>query len=170
MGERIFTNHEFIFKYMRGKKAPKRKIKPDEKFNNVNVAKFINYIMQRGKKATAKKIVYSSFDIVKEKIKKEPVEVFTQALKNVAPLLEVRSKRVGGSNYQVPIPVKGDRKLMLSYRWIVEAAKAKKGAPMHEKLAEEFVNAYNKEGAAVKKRETIHKMAEANRAFAHFRR
>ncbi|OGF20416.1 30S ribosomal protein S7, partial [Candidatus Falkowbacteria bacterium RBG_13_39_14] len=142
----------------------------DEKYNNVNVAKFINYIMQRGKKSVAQNIVYGSFDLVKEKTKKEPVEVFTQALKNVAPLLEVRSKRVGGSNYQVPIPVKGDRKLMLSYRWIIEAAAAKKGAAMHKKLAEELVAAYNREGAAVKKRETIHKMAESNRAFAHFRR
>lgn len=155
---------------MRGKRAPKRKIKPDEKYNNVNVAKFINYIMQRGKKSVAQGIVYGSFDLVKEKTKKEPVEVFTQALKNVAPLLEVRSKRVGGSNYQIPIPVKGDRKLMLSYRWIIEAAKAKKGAAMHKKLAEELVAAYNREGTAVKKRETIHKMAESNRAFAHFRR
>lgn len=155
---------------MRGKKAPKRKIKPDEKYNNVNVAKFINYIMQRGKKSVAQKIVYESFEIVKEKTKKEPVEVFTQALKNVAPLLEVRSKRVGGSNYQVPIPVKGDRKLMLSYRWIIEAAKAKKGAAMYTKLADELVSAYNREGTAVKKRETIHKMAESNRAFAHFKR
>lgn len=155
---------------MRGKRAPKRKIKPDEKYNNVNVAKFINYIMQRGKKSVAQGIVYGCFDLIKEKTKKEPVEVFTQALKNVAPLLEVRSKRVGGSNYQIPIPVKGDRKLMLSYRWIIEAAKAKKGAAMHKKLAEELVAAYNREGTAVKKRETIHKMAESNRAFAHFRR
>lgn len=170
MGERIFTNHEFIFKYMRGKEAPKRKIKPDAQYNNVNVAKFINYIMKKGKKSLAQKIVYTSFDLIKEKAKKEPLEVFTQAVKNVAPMLEVRSKRVGGANYQIPVPVKGDRKLMLAYRWIIDAARSKKGAPISQKLAEELVNAYNKEGVAVRKRETVHKMAEANRAFAHFRR
>ncbi len=155
---------------MRGKKAPKRKIKPDLKYNNINVAKFINYIMLKGKKMLAQKIVYDAFDIIKEKTKKEPLEVFTAAIKNVAPLLEVRSKRVGGSNYQIPMPVKGDRKLMLAYRWIIDAARSKKGASMDKKLADELVNAFNREGTAYKKRETVHKMAEANRAFAHFHR
>jgi len=155
---------------MRGKRAPKRKIKPDIQYNNINVAKFINYIMERGKKTVACKIVYDSFSIVKEKTKKEPLEVFTQAIKNIAPLLEVRSKRMGRGNYQIPMPVKGERKLMLAYRWLIEAAKSKKGSPMHKKLAEELIGAYNREGAAIKKRDTVHRMAEANRAFAHFKR
>lgn len=155
---------------MRGKKAPKRKIKPDVKYNNVNVAKFINYILRKGKKSIAQAIVYDGFDIIKERTKKEPLEVFTGAIKNVAPLLEVRSKRVGGANYQIPMPVKGDKKLILAYRWIIDAAKSRKGAPMSQKLADELINAYNREGTAIKKRETVHKMAEANRAFAHFGR
>lgn len=155
---------------MRGKKAPKRKIKPDVKYNNLNVAKFINTIMKKGKKSIAQKIIYDSFDLISEKTKKNSLEVFTQAIKNVAPLLEVRSRRVGGANYQIPVPVKGDRKLMLAYRWIVEAARSRKGAAMSQKLADEIVNAYNREGTAIKKRETVHKMAEANRAFAHFGR
>lgn len=155
---------------MRGKKAPKRKIKLDVKYNNLNVAKFINTIMKKGKKSIAQKIMYDSFDLISEKTKKNSLEVFTQAIKNVAPLLEVRSRRVGGANYQIPVPVKGDRKLMLAYRWIIEAARSRKGTTMSQKLADEIVNAYNREGTAIKKRETVHKMAEANRAFAHFGR
>lgn len=124
--------------------------------------------MQNGKKSVAQKIVYSAFDILKEKTKKNPIEVFEGAMKNVSPLLEIKSKRVGGANYQVPMPVRGDRKNALAFRWLIAAAKARKGKPMREKLALELLDAYNKEGAAVRKRDDVHRMAEANRAFAHF--
>jgi len=143
---------------------------PDSVYNSVAVAKFVNHIMQKGKKSTARKIVYDAFDIIKEKVKKEPVEVFEKALENVAPLVMVRSRRVGGATYQVPIEVRGDRRVGLGMRWIITAARSKKGKPMREKLAEELMDAYNKEGVAYKKREDAHRMAEANRAFAHFAR
>lgn len=155
---------------MRGKKAPKRKIKPDLKYSNITVAKFINYLMERGKKTVAQTVLYKSFDIMAEKTKKNALEIFEIALKNVSPQLEVRGKRVGGANYQVPFPVKGDRKLALAARWILGAARAKKGVPMAEKLAEELISAANNEGAAIKKKEDVQRMAEANKAFAHFAR
>ena len=132
------------------------------------VAKFINQIMRRGKKTIARKIVYRAFDIIKEKTKKEPLEVFELAIKNASPLLEIKPKRVGGATYQVPREVKGDRKMTLAMRWIIKAAKSKKGRPMREKLAEELISAAHNEGAAVKKKNDTHRMAEANRAFAHF--
>jgi len=153
---------------MRGKKAIKREILPDPRYGSLVVAKLVNYIMQNGKKSVAQKIVYSAFDILKEKTKKNPIEVFEGAMKNVSPLLEIKSKRVGGANYQVPMPVRGDRKNALAFRWLIAAAKARKGKPMREKLALELLDAYNKEGAAVRKRDDVHRMAEANRAFAHF--
>ncbi|MFA5359116.1 MAG: 30S ribosomal protein S7 [Patescibacteria group bacterium] len=153
---------------MRGKQAPKRKIYPDSKYNNVVIAKFTNYIMERGKKTTAQNIIYKAFDIIAEKTKKNPIEVFDGAIKNVAPLLEIRSRRVGGANYQIPYPVRGDRRNVLAFRWLITAAKARKGMPMSKCLAAEFIDAYNKEGAAIKKREDAHRMAEANKAFAHF--
>ncbi len=154
---------------MRGKKrAPKRKIKPDIKYNNANIGKFVNYLMERGKKTVAQTIIYDAFDIIAEKTKKDPVEVFETAFRNVGPALEVRSKRVGGANYQIPYPVKGDRKFALTSRWILSATKAKKGKKMSEKLAEELISASNNEGAAIKKKEDVQRMAEANRAFAHF--
>jgi len=153
---------------MRGKKAIKREILPDPRCGSLVVAKLVNYIMQNGKKSVAQKIVYSAFDILKEKTKKNPIEVFEGAMKNVSPLLEIKSKRVGGANYQVPMPVRGDRKNALAFRWLIAAAKARKGKPMREKLALELLDAYNKEGAAVRKRDDVHRMAEANRAFAHF--
>lgn len=146
----------------------KRESLPDLVYDSVNVYKFINYIMRKGKKTIARKIVYGAFDIIKEKAKKEPLEIFEQALKNTSPVLEVRPKRVGGATYQIPREVKGDRRLALSMRWIIKAAKTKKGRPMKEKLAEEIMNAANNTGWAVKKKEDTHKMAEANRAFAHF--
>lgn len=152
----------------RRKKMRKRESLPDLIYDSVNVYKFINYIMRKGKKTIARKIVYGAFDIIKEKSKKEPLEVFEQALKNTSPILEVRPKRVGGATYQIPREVKGDRKLALSMRWIIKAAKDKKGRPMREKLAEEIMNAANNTGWAVKRKEDTHKMAEANRAFAHF--
>lgn len=153
---------------MRHKQAPKREILPDPKFSNVVVAKFINYIMKKGKKITAQKVVYNAFEIISEKTKIDPLKVFEEAIKNVTPLLEIKSKRVGGANYQVPIPVRGERKQALVFRWMIEAAKVKKGKPMAEKIAEELMAAANNEGAAVKKKQDVQRMAEANRAFAHF--
>ncbi len=151
------------------RKAIKRHIiEPDPVYNSVVVAKLINRIMERGKKTIARKIVYQSFDIIKEKTKKEAIEIFDEAIKNVSPLLEVKAKRVGGAVYQVPREVRGDRKLTLALRWISNAAKAKKGRPMREKLAEELMAAANNEGTAIKKKLDAHRMAEANRAFAHF--
>jgi len=143
---------------------------PDVVYSNPQVAKFINHIMSDGKKTAARKIVYRAFEIVKEKTKKDPVEVFERALENVAPMLEVRSKRVGGATYQVPMPVKDHRKESLATRWIITAARNKKGTPMAVKLADELMAAYNHEGSAFKKKEDTHRMAEANRAFAHFAR
>ncbi|MFH1225924.1 MAG: 30S ribosomal protein S7 [bacterium] len=155
---------------MRGKQAIKRKGKPDHRYNNLEVNKFINYVMERGKKTVAQAIVYGAFDIIEQKTKRRPIEVFEEAVKNVAPVLEVKSKRVGGANYQIPMPVRGDRRLALALRWIIKAAQARKGKPMREKLAMELLDAANREGAAVKKREDVHRMAEANKAFAHFAR
>lgn len=156
---------------MRGKnKAPKRKIKPDTKHNNLQVAKFTNYIMKKGKKSVAQTIIYDCFDIIAAKTKKDPLEVFNDAIKNVSPQLEIRSKRVGGANFQVPFPVKGDRKFALACRWILGAARDKKGRKMAEKLAEELIASSNNEGTSIKKKEDVQRMAEANRAFAHFAR
>ncbi|XOB40409.1 MAG: 30S ribosomal protein S7 [Candidatus Nealsonbacteria bacterium] len=153
----------------RRKKIKRRTIAPDIIYNDETVGKFINYVMRRGKKTIARKIVYGAFDILKEKTKKEPLEVFKLAMKNASPLLEVRPKRVGGATYQIPREVRGDRKLALAMRWIIQASKSKKGKPMRESLAEELLNAANNTGWAVKRKNDTHKMAEANRAFAHFR-
>lgn len=155
---------------MRHKKVPKRIIAPDIKYSNTEVAKFINYVMERGKKSTAQRIVYSAFEHIKEVAKTEPIKVFEEAIKNVGPLLEVRSKRVGGANYQVPYPVRVERRFYLAVYWIIGAAQARKGTPMAIKLAEELMNAAKGEGAAVKKRQDVHRMAESNKAFAHFAR
>ncbi|MCP6718151.1 MAG: 30S ribosomal protein S7 [Patescibacteria group bacterium] len=152
----------------RRKKIKKREIQPDLVYNSEEISKFINYIMRKGKKSIARKIVYSAFDIIKEKTKKEPLEIFNQAIKNTSPILEVRPRRVGGATYQIPVEVKGERKFTLAMRWIIKAAKTKKGRPMREKLAEELMSAANNTGWAVKKKEDTYKMAEANRAFAHF--
>ena len=140
----------------------------DYVYNSEKVEKFINYIMERGKKNAARKIVYGAFDLVKEKTKAEPLEVFETAIQNVAPNMEIRSRRVGGANYQVPHEVRPERKQSLAFRWLIEAAKSKKGKPMAQKLFDEILAAKNNEGEAVRKRENVHKMAEANRAFAHF--
>ncbi len=150
------------------KKIKKHPVAPDPVYNNITVAKFINQIMRRGKKTIARKVVYQAFDIIKEKTKKEPLEIFELALRNTSPLLEVKSKRVGGATYQVPIEVKGNRKLALSMRWIINGARLKKGKPMREKLASELIDAANNTGWAIKKKTDTHRMAEANRAFAHF--
>jgi len=144
------------------------RLEPDHKYQSLKVEKLINYIMERGKKNVARTVVYDSFDLIKEKTKEDPLEVFEMAIRNVTPQVEVRSRRVGGANYQVPHEVRPERKLALAYRWVIEAAKSKKGRPMAEKLAEELIAAYKNEGEAIRKRENVHKMAEANRAFAHF--
>ena len=148
----------------------KHLIEPDFKYSNIDIARFVNYIMKNGKKTVARKIVYGALDIIKEKTKKDPVEIFEKAISAASPMIEVKSKRVGGATYQVPVEVKGERKIALSFRWIIGAAKSKKGQPMAEKLAKEIIDAANNEGAAIKKKTDTHKMAEANRAFAHFAR
>lgn len=142
---------------------------PDLVYSSEHVGKFINYVMKDGKKNTARKVVYGALDVIKEKQKVDnPVEVFENAIRNASPAMEVRSRRVGGANYQVPREVRPERKQSLAFRWIIGAAEAKKGKPMHEKLAEELIAAANNEGEAIKKKENTLKMAEANKAFAHF--
>lgn len=154
---------------MRRKLKNKHEIMPDYTYDSVKVSKLINYVMEEGKKNTARTVVYDALNLLKEKAKTEaPLEVLEVALKNTAPLMEVRSRRVGGANYQVPREVRPERRQSLSMKWIVGAARAKKGQPMAEKLAEEILAASKNEGEAVKKRENTHKMAEANKAFAHF--
>ena len=144
-------------------------IKPDVRYSSIKVEKFINHVMEEGKKEIARKIVYGAFaEIMKSEKVENPLEIFDAALKNAAPVMEVRSRRVGGANYQVPREVRPERQRYLSMKWIVEAARSKKGKPMAEKLADEIISASKNEGEAVKKRENTHKMAEANKAFAHF--
>jgi len=155
---------------MRGKSAVKRILVPDFKYGNVLVAKLINYVMKDGKKSTAERVVYDCFAIVATETKEDPMVVFDNALKNITPTVEVKSKRVGGANYQVPMPVRGDRRYALAYRWLLDAARGKKGKPMAEKLAEEIMLAAKNEGDSVKKRADVQRMADANRAFAHFAR
>jgi small subunit ribosomal protein S7 len=155
---------------MRGKQAPKRKIEGDVRFNDLDIAKFINYLMRGGKKTVAQSIIYDAFDIIKEKTKQDPRHIFNKALKKISPLLEVRGKRVGGANYQIPYQVRGDRRFTLGCRWLIEASKERKGKPMCAKLADEIMAASEGEGAACRKRENVHKMAESNKAFAHFAR
>ncbi|MFA7255202.1 MAG: 30S ribosomal protein S7 [Candidatus Omnitrophota bacterium] len=154
---------------MRRRRAPKRKIDPDPRYGDLLIAKFINIVMECGKKSTAERIVYDALDIVKEKTSKEPLEVFRAALDNVRPLLETKSRRVGGATYQVPVSVSEDRGYSLALRWIRSYSRDRKGKPMHEKLAQEIIDGFNKTGPSIKKREDMHKMAEANRAFAHYR-
>lgn len=153
---------------MRGKSAPKRDILPDPRYKSTAIAKFINYIMERGKKSVAQGIVYGAFDIMKAKTGKEPMEVFDAAMKNVTPSVEVRARRIGGANYQVPVEVHPDRRFTLASRWVINAARKRKGRPMAEKLANELMDAMNEQGDAYKKKQDVQRMAEANRAFAHF--
>lgn len=155
---------------MRGKKVPKRTLEIDLKYQSPTIAKLVNYVMRKGKKATARRVVYDALEIVREKTKLDPVPVFETALKNVSPTIEVRSRRVGGANYQIPVPVRGERRLSLALRWMIGAAKNKKGRPMHERLAAEIMAAAENQGDAVKKKLDVHRMADANRAFAHFAR
>lgn len=154
---------------MRKRKAEKRKILPDPKFNDIVVTRFINNIMIQGKKNTARKLVYGAFDIIGEKTKQEPLEVFRKAMSNVAPVLEVRSRRVGGATYQVPVEVREDRRVALAIRWIKNYASSRRDKSMALRLASELMAASKGEGSSVKKRDDTHRMAEANKAFAHFK-
>ena len=154
---------------MRKRRAEKRDVLPDALYNSKVVTKLINAVMQDGKKGTAEKIVYEAFDQIKEKTGKNPEEVFNAAMENIMPLLEVKSRRVGGSNYQVPIEVRPDRRQTLGLRWLIQYSKNRSGRGMANKLANEIMDAANGTGAAVKKREDTHKMAEENKAFAHYR-
>ncbi|MBR4672870.1 MAG: 30S ribosomal protein S7 [Victivallales bacterium] len=155
---------------MRRRQAEKRQVIPDIRYNSEIVARLINVVMERGKKSTAQSIVYGAFDIIKEsKSDMEPLEVFTTALENVKPRLEVKSRRVGGATYQVPLEVPAERQTAVALRWIVSYARARKGVPMAKSLAAELTDAFNGTGNAVKKRDDVHKMAKANQAFAHYR-
>jgi small subunit ribosomal protein S7 len=147
----------------------KRKIEPDVRYNSVQVQSFINRVMKRGKKSTATRVVYDTFDLIEKQSKKEPLEVFQQALKNVSPVMEVKPRRVGGATYQVPMEVSADRQFALATRWILAATRARSGRSFAEKLAGELMDAYNNTGSSIRKRDETHKMAEANRAFSHYR-
>jgi small subunit ribosomal protein S7 len=149
--------------------AEKREIIPDPKFHDVIVTKFMNSIMYEGKKSVAETIVYGAFDVIENKTKQNPIEVFKSALENVAPAIEVRSRRVGGATYQVPVEVRVTRRQALAIRWIITAARGRNDKTMVERLSSELMDAANNRGNAVKKREDTHRMAEANRAFAHYR-
>ncbi len=153
----------------RRKRAEIRQIEPDPKYNSVLVARFINRLMMKGKKSVAQRIMYDALDIIAQKTKKDPLEVFQQAIKNATPLLEVRSRRVGGASYQVPVEVSERRGLTLAIRWLVTNARKRSGRGMAQKLAGELMDAANNTGATIKQREDTHRMAEANRAFAHYR-
>jgi len=154
---------------VKGFDSPERYLRPDPVYNDKLAAKFMHALMWKGKKTLAQRIFYDAMELIQKRVTEvEPVEVFRQAIHNVKPVIEVRSKRVGGANYQVPVEVERRRSTALAFRWIIEACRKKKGRPMSLRLADELVAAYRKEGDAVHKRETVHKMAEANKAFAHF--
>jgi len=154
---------------MRRRRAAKREARGDAKFNSPVINHFINIVMLDGKKSVAEKIVYSSFDAIEEKTKEDPVKVFFAALENARPRLEVRPRRIGGATYQVPMEVPKDRGITIALRWMRDAARTKKGRPMNTKMADEILSAYKNEGSVIKKKEDMHKMAESNRAFAHFK-
>ncbi len=153
---------------MRRKRTHKRVHEPDIKYGSIVVGRFINYLMKSGKKSVAEKVMYDALEQIRKETKAEPLPIFEKALENVTPMVEVTSRRVGGANYQVPREVRVTRKFMLSAGWLIGAARAKKGKPMSVKLAEELMLAYKNEGSAIKKKQDTHRMAEANRAFAHF--
>ena len=153
----------------RKNRAPKRTIFPDPIYGSLVLSKFINFMMYDGKKTSAEKIIYSAFEQIKKKTKEDPIKVFNEAINNVRPNLEVRSRRVGGATYQVPVEVKTKRSQTLALRWILEASRKRKNKKMSFKLSDELMDAYQKKGSAVKKREDTHKMAESNKAFAHYR-
>ena len=152
----------------RRREVPKREVLPDPKYGNQDLSKFVNVLMTAGKKSVAERILYGALEQIVKKNGKDPIEVFNLALTNVKPQVEVKSRRVGGANYQVPREVRPERKLALTFRWIIDAASSKKGQPMAIKLADELISASKNEGTAIKKREDTHRMAEANKAFAHF--
>ena len=152
----------------RKKRKYPKKWKPDPKYGNLLVGRFIGNLMQDGKRSVAEKVLYDCFEIIHEKTKKGGLNVFEQSIKNISPLLELKSRRIGGANYQVPVPVSGERRQTLAMRWILDACRKKKGKGMSRKLADELIDASNKIGMAIKKREDTHRMAEANKAFAHF--
>lgn len=154
---------------MRKRRAEKRYIKPDPKFNDVLVSKFINYLMWDGKKTASRKVVYEAFDLIEKRTKENPLEVFKKAVNNVQPLIEVRSRRVGGATYQVPMEVRPDRRIALAFRWLRNYSRDRKERSMAEKLAGELIAAAKGEGSSVKKKDDTHRMAEANKAFAHFK-
>ena len=147
----------------------KRQVEPDLKYGNIHVSMFVNRLMYDGKKSTAQRVLYDSFELIEERAKKPAIEVFEQAIQNVTPQIEVKPRRVGGSTYQVPTPVDSRRQLSLAMRWLLTAARSRGGRSMSEKLANEFMDAATNQGAAVKRRDDTHRMAEANRAFSHFR-
>ena len=153
----------------RRRRAERREVVPDPKYNSVELARFINKVMKWGKKTVAQRVVYGAFDYVQENARRDPLEVFNQALKNATPLLEVKPRRVGGATYQVPTELRSNRSEALAIRWIIRGARARKGMPMSRRLAMEFMDASRGEGAAVRRREETHRMAEANRAFVHYR-
>jgi len=154
---------------MRRRRAEKREVLPDPKYKSVLVSKFINMIMLKGKRSIAEKIVYRCFDRIQKQTSKDPLEIFQKALDNARPLLEVKPRRIGGATYQVPVEVRQSRGIAMAMMWIRNYAKARKNKPMEERLTEEFLEAYNKQGSAIKKRDDTHKMAESNKAFAHYR-
>ncbi|MDT7924331.1 MAG: 30S ribosomal protein S7 [Chlorobiota bacterium] len=154
---------------MRRRRAEKRPIDPDPRYGDTMVAKFINVIMRDGKKSIARRIVYEAFEIIQQRTKQDPLEVFRKAISNVAPVVEVRSRRIGGANYQIPMEVREDRRIALAMRWIKQYARERRDKSMALKLAAELIAAANGEGGAVRKRDEVHRMAEANRAFAHYR-
>lgn len=154
---------------MRKKRAEKRYLSPDPKFNDIMVSRFINSLMYSGKKSKAVKLIYEAFDIIEERTKKPGLEVFKKALQNTQPMIEVRSRRVGGATYQVPMEVRAERRVALAMRWIKNYTRARNDKSMPAKLASELIAASNNEGSSVKKKEDVHKMAEANKAFAHFK-
>jgi len=150
-------------------RPPKRKIEPDVRYHSVQVQSFINRVMKNGKKSTATRLTYDALDLIEKDLKKDPLDVFQQALKNVSPVMEVKPRRVGGATYQVPMEVSADRQFALATRWILAAARARSGRSFSEKLAGELMDAYNNTGSSIRKRDETHKMAEANRAFSHYR-
>ena len=147
----------------------KREVLPDPKFGNVTLAKFMNHVMVSGKKSVAENIVYGALDIVQDKLSKDPIEVFDEALENIAPMVEVKSRRVGGATYQVPVEVRPERRGALAQRWLIEAARDRSGRPIADRLYVEILEASRGTGVAVRRREDLHRMAEANRAFVHYR-
>ena len=153
----------------RRNRPPRRVIEPDSKYNSELVARFANRLMRHGKKSTAFRVVYDAFDIIEERTKKPPLDVFEQAVKNVTPLLEVRPRRVGGATYQIPMEVRAERRTSLAIRWVLQSTTQRPGKSMAEKLASELMDAAAGQGASIKKRDDTHRMAEANRAFAHYR-